>query len=120
MQNVDRNFVLLSAVYGVLGMLIGLYMASVESFKYSPVHSHLTLFGFVSMAVYGLAYRAGLAKNDRWAAAHFWVSAAGAIIFSGGEALAIGGVTIYVAAAGSLLVILASLQFLVAVYRAAA
>jgi len=42
-------------------------MASVESFKYSPVHSHLTLFGFVSMAIYGLAYRSGLAKTDGWA-----------------------------------------------------
>ena len=83
-------------------MALGIYMASIESFKYTPVHAHLTLFGFVSMAIYGLAYRAGLAKNDRWAVAHFWVSAAGAIIFAIGEAYALSGTTIVIAAMGSM------------------
>ena len=32
MEKVDRNFLVLSAVYGLLGMGIGLYMASVETF----------------------------------------------------------------------------------------
>lgn len=118
MKNVDRNFLGLSAIYGVLGMAIGLYMASIETFRLSPVHSHLTLFGFVSMAVYGLAYRTGLAKNDSWAAAHFWVSAVGAVIFAIGEGIAIYGGTIMIAVIGSLLVFLAALQFVVAVFRA--
>jgi lysylphosphatidylglycerol synthetase-like protein (DUF2156 family) len=118
MQKVDRNFLLLSAIYGFLGMLIGLYMAAVETFKYSPVHSHLTLFGFVSLAIYGLAYRAGLAKNDRFAVAHFWVSAAGAIIFPLGEGLALNGSGIAIAVFGSLLVILSAFQFIIAVFRA--
>lgn len=118
MQKVDRYFLALAAVYGVLGMAIGLYMASVETFKYSPVHSHLTLFGFVSLAIYGLAYRTGLAKNDGWAAAHFWVSAVGAVIFAVGEAIAIDGGTILIAVAGSLLVFLSAFQFVAAVLRA--
>jgi hypothetical protein len=118
MAKVDRNFLILSAVYGVLGMSIGLYMASIEVFRYSAVHSHLTLFGFVSMAIYGLAYRTGLAKNDRWAAAHFWVSAAGAIVFALGEAIALSHGTILIAVLGSGLVYLASLQFVVALWRA--
>jgi cbb3-type cytochrome oxidase subunit 1 len=118
MEKVGRNFLLLSAVYGVLGMGIGLYMASVETFKYSAVHSHLTLFGFVSLAIYGLAYRAGLAKNDRLATAHFWVSAVGAILFPIGEGIAISGGNIALAVVGSLLVILSGVQFVVAVYRA--
>ncbi|MGA2392374.1 MAG: hypothetical protein ABSH03_03365 [Candidatus Lustribacter sp.] len=117
MLNVDRNFLILSALYGALGMALGIYMASIESFKYTPVHAHLTLFGFVSMAIYGLAYRAGLAKNDRWAAAHFWVSAVGAIVFAIGEAYALSGTTIVIAAIGSMLVFLSSLQFVVAVVR---
>jgi hypothetical protein len=109
MEKVGRNFLLLSAIYGVLGMGIGLY---------SAVHSHLTLFGFVSLAIYGLTYSAGLAKNDRLAAAHFWVSALGAILFPIGEGLAIGGGSIALAVAGSLLVILSAVQFVVAIYRA--
>lgn len=117
MQNVARNFLATSAIYGVLGIAIGLYMASIESFKYSPVHSHLTLFGFVSLAIYGLAYQTGLAKNDKWAVAHFWVATAGAVIFAGGEALAINGTTILIAVGGSLLVFLAALQFVVALFR---
>ena len=118
MEKVDRNFLLLSAIYGVLGMAIGLYMASVETFKFSAVHSHLTLFGFVSLAIYGLAYRAGLAKKDGLAVARFWVSATGAILFPVGEALAISGSGIVLAVLGSLLVILSAVQFVVAVYRA--
>jgi hypothetical protein len=118
MEKVDRNFLALSAIYAVLGMGIGLYMASVESFKYSPVHSHLTLFGFVSMAIYGLAYRSGLAKTDGWARAHFWVAAVGAIVFSLGEGVAISGNTIAFAVVGSMLVILSALQFVVAIFRA--
>jgi hypothetical protein len=119
MKNVDRKFLGLAAIYGVLGMLIGIYMASVESFRLSPVHSHLTLFGFVSLAIYGLAYRTGLAKNDALAGAHFWVSAAGAIVFPLGEGLALTGNGIAVAVVGSLLVILSAVQFVVAIYRAA-
>lgn len=118
MERVDRYFLGLSAIYGVLGMAIGLYMASIETFKYSPVHSHLTLFGFVSLAIYGLAYRAGLAKNDAWAAVHFWVSAVGALVFPIGEGIAINGSTIMIAVVGSLLVFLSALQFVVAVFRA--
>lgn len=117
MKNVDRNFLIVSAIYGVLGMAIGLYMAAIESFKFSPVHSHLTLFGFMSLAIYGIAYKTGLAKNDQWAVAHFWVAAVGAIVFAGGEALAISGSTILIAVAGSLLVFLAALQFVVALVR---
>jgi len=120
MKNVDRNFLALSAIYGVLGMAIGLYMAAVETFKYSAVHSHLTLFGFVALAIYGLAYRTGLAKNDRWAGAHFWVSAVGAILFPFGEGIALSGGPIALAVIGSLLVILSALQFVVAVFRAGA
>jgi cbb3-type cytochrome oxidase subunit 1 len=118
MEKVGRNFLCLSAIYGVLGMAIGLYMASVETFKFSAVHSHLTLFGFVSLAIYGLAYQTGLAKNDRLASAHFWVSAAGAILFPIGEGLAINGNGIVLAVFGSLLVILSAVQFVVAVIRA--
>jgi hypothetical protein len=118
MEKVDRNFLVLSAVYGLLGMGIGLYMASVETFKFSAVHSHLTLVGFVSLAIYGLAYRTGLAKKDRWAVAHFWVSAAGALVFPLGEGLAINGNGIALAVVGSMLVILSALQFVVAAWRA--
>lgn len=118
MEKLDRNFLLISALYGVLGMTLGLYMAGVESFKYTPVHSHITLFGFMSMAIYGICYRTGLAKNDGWAVAHLWVSAVGAIVFGAGEALALSGTTIAVAVIGSLLVYLASLQFVVALWRA--
>jgi hypothetical protein len=75
------------------------------------------LFGFVAMAIYGLAYRAGLAKNDAWAGAHFWVSAVGAVLFPIGEWIALSQGSIVPAAIGSLLVLLSALQFVVAVFR---
>jgi len=109
---------MVGAVYGVIAMLLGLYMAAIENFKLVAVHAHLALFGFVAMAIYGIAYHIGLAKKDKLAELHFWVSAVGAALFAAGEGVAFYDGTHLIAAAGAALVFLAALQFAYAVYRA--
>jgi hypothetical protein len=118
MKNIDKYFMALAAILGVVGMAVGLYMAAIENFKFSAVHAHFLLFGWASLALFGLAYRAGLAKVDAWAKAHFWVSAVGAILFPIGEWQAIAGQGSALAAIGSLIVFLSMLQFVVAIFRA--
>jgi hypothetical protein len=62
----------MAVLYALLGIAIGLSMATREDFTNSPVHAHANLVGWVSLAVMGLAYRAcPELANNRWAKAQF-------------------------------------------------
>lgn len=118
MPAIDKYFMLLAAILGAIGMAFGLEMAATHVFKFAAVHAHTLLFGWATLALFALGYRAGFARNDGWAIAHFWVSAAGAVLFPIGEWMAIAGQGELLAVIGSLLLFLSMLQFLVALLRA--
>lgn len=68
------RFLRSAAVYAVLGLGLGIYMAASQQFSLRPVHAHALLGGWLSMAVMGLIYKAFPAMNDRFLApAHFWL-----------------------------------------------
>lgn len=46
----------IASVYFVLGIALGIYMGVKENFALRPVHAHLNLLGWVSMALFGLIY----------------------------------------------------------------
>lgn len=68
------RFLRIAAVYFVVAIVLGLYMGITERFTAVPVHAHLNLLGWVSMALFGLVYHAfpaaGQTKLARW---HFWI-----------------------------------------------
>ena len=70
----STRFLRIAAVYFVVAVAIGLYMGIVEQFTQVPVHAHLNLLGWVSMALFGLIYHAypaaGATALARW---HFWI-----------------------------------------------
>ncbi len=119
-MNVSRNFLLLAAVLGVIGMLYGIDMGIRENFAYAPVHAHINLVGWVSLAIFGLAYKAGLAKQDGWASIHFWIAAAGAIILPIGIYLSMANHMPLVVIIGSLLTLASVILFLINIWRAKA
>ncbi len=47
-----------AVVYLLVGVCYGLYMASSHQYQYAPVHAHLNLLGWASLALIGLIYRA--------------------------------------------------------------
>jgi hypothetical protein len=118
MKNIERQFIRWGGLLLVIGMLVGLYMAGMQNFKIGAVHAHLALFGGAVLIIYGLVYRAGLAKNDVWATAHLWVSVIGSFAFPIGEYLAITAGQHLLAGVASLLVLLSGLLFLFNVFRA--
>jgi cbb3-type cytochrome oxidase subunit 1 len=118
MWRTDRLFFGLGIVAALAGMLLGLHMAGSEDFTLSPVHAHVNLVGWVSMALFGLAYRAGIARNDRWARVHFWVAAAGTVVMPIGIAVFLLGGAHAGALIGSLLTLASMLLFGVNVVRA--
>ena len=118
MQRIDRAFFIVAVVLGLAGMVLGIQMGMAHDFQLVPVHTHINLVGWVSMALFGLGYRVGLAKSGRLAAVHFWVALAGAILLPVGIYYAITREQQAVVIVGSLLALGSLLLFLVNVLRA--
>lgn len=67
-------FLRLAVLYGIAGIGLGLYMSATNDFAWHPVHAHLNLLGWVTLALFGLYYRAHpAAAASRLAKAHFWL-----------------------------------------------
>jgi cbb3-type cytochrome oxidase subunit 1 len=64
----------IATVYFVIGVLLGLYMSITEKMTFSPVHTHVNLLGWASLALAGLVYAAfpGAAETTL-AKFHFWL-----------------------------------------------
>jgi drug/metabolite transporter superfamily protein YnfA len=78
----DLMFLFLAALCMIAGVFLGMWMGSQQDHTLGPVHAHLNLLGWVSLAIYGLAYRAWPELADsRLAAAHFVLAAPTAVAF---------------------------------------
>lgn len=90
------RFIKIAVLYLVLGVSLGLYMGMTTKFTLTPVHAHLNLLGWASLALCGLVYHAyPAAAETRLARIHFWVHNLGlpplllslALMLSGNAAL---------------------------------
>lgn len=90
MKRIDVYFLLLAALLLLSGVVLGIKMGAAEDFTLTPVHAHLNLAGWASLALFGLVYRAypQLAER-RLALFHFVLSATGAILLPIGIGLAV-------------------------------
>lgn len=85
MRNIDVYFLTLASLCLVLSVSLGLGMGFAQDFSLSHLHSHLNLVGWVSMALFGLTYRAYPALAEgRLAKAHLLLSAPSGIMFPAG------------------------------------
>ena len=68
------RFLRIAVVYFVVAISLGLYMGITSNFTQAPVHAHLNLVGWVSMALFGLIYHAHpVAGETKLATWHFWI-----------------------------------------------
>lgn len=87
-----NRFLKLAALYLVLGVTLGLAMGMSQKFTLAPVHAHLGLLGWVSMALAGLIYlHHPAAAQTKLAAAHFWLHNLALPPFMAGLALVLMG-----------------------------
>lgn len=64
----------LSVVYLIVGIAIGIAMGASHDFTLRPVHAHLNLLGWTTLALAGLIYSAyPQAAASRLAKVHFWL-----------------------------------------------
>jgi len=90
MKRIDIYFLLLATVILLAGASLGIKMGMTEDFQLTPVHAHLNLAGWASLALFGLVYRAypQLAQRSL-ATVHFILSGTGAVLLPIGIGLAI-------------------------------
>lgn len=90
MKRVDIYFLLLATVLLVCGAVLGIVMGAREDFQLSPVHAHLNLAGWASLALFGLTYRCypSLASTTL-ARYHFITSATASVLLPLGIGLAV-------------------------------
>jgi len=82
-----HRLIWIASLYLVLGATLGLYMGATENFTLAPVHAHILLAGWLSLAMAGVVYRLYPAASDtRLANAHFWLHNLGLPIFMVGLA----------------------------------
>lgn len=118
MHSIDRAFFTLAVLLGLAGMLLGIQMGMAHDFRLVPVHTHINLVGWVSLALFGIGYRVGLAKGGGLAVLHFWIALVGAILLPVGIYLAVTQEQQAVVIIGSLFTLASMVLFLVNVLRA--
>lgn len=91
MPRLPLLFVTTAAACLVLGTGMGIAMGMAHDFQLAPVHAHLNLLGWTSLALMGLTYRAwpALAAPRGMAVAQYLLSAGAALAFPCGIYLSI-------------------------------
>lgn len=114
MKHIDTLYIMIGALYLVIGMLLGIAMGVRQDMQFAPVHAHINLVGFSAHCVFGLVYKAWpKLKTSALAVAQFWLFVAGSPLFMVGIAVAIRTGSVTLAIVGSVLVFLGALLFLV-------
>jgi len=86
------NFIRLAVVYLIVGVLLGIYMASSHSFDQRDTHAHANLLGWASLAISGIIYHLfPKLANHLLAKVHFWLHNLGLPVTLVGIALIYGG-----------------------------
>lgn len=120
MKNVDLKFLLLAAVMLTCGVGLGIRMGIVHDFSLAPVHAHINLVGWASLALFGIVYRLyPQMAQSRLAGLHFILAAPAAVMFPIGIALSILAERPLVAIVASLLWFIGVLVFLANLIRQA-
>jgi cbb3-type cytochrome oxidase subunit 1 len=117
-MDIARYFVATGAVLGGLGMVMGIAMGVSEDFTLSPAHAHLNLVGWVSLVLFGLAYRVELAKTGSLATVHYWMASLGAIVLPLGIYVSMVRNQPAIAIIGAILSLASMVIFIVNVWRA--
>lgn len=118
MKRVDVYFLLLACILLICGATLGIVMGAREDFQLVPVHAHLNLAGWASLALFGLTYRAyPEIAATRLALWHFVVSGIASVLLPIGIGLAVLRNSPGLAIAASILWLIGVLMFLVQLLR---
>jgi hypothetical protein len=90
MKRLDLVFLLSASASLLVGVSLGISMGIRQDFALAPVHAHLNLLGWASLALFGLTYRAYPELNQRrLAKVHALLAVPAAVLLPAGIGLAI-------------------------------
>ena len=115
-----QRWVLLALLYFVFAVALGVGMAASHDFRLRPIHVHLNLLGWVSLALTGWVYtQFPRAATNRAATLHFWLYNLALPVMMGGLAALLLGTPAAepVVAISSVLVFASVVLFVVNVIR---
>jgi hypothetical protein len=88
----SARFIKVAAVYLVVGVTMGIVMGIAHEFVLAPVHAHINLLGWATLAIIGVIYHAYPAAGEtRLAAVHFWIHNTALPVFMVGLGFALTG-----------------------------
>jgi cbb3-type cytochrome oxidase subunit 1 len=117
---VGKAYLKIAVVYFTIGVLAGLIMGIIHDFRFSSVHAHVNLLGWVSMALFGIIYHLyPNAANSKLAKTQFWLHNIGVPVMLGGIALQILGLSAALPPTiiGSIVVVIGVILFTINVFK---
>jgi cbb3-type cytochrome oxidase subunit 1 len=87
-----QRLIKIAVVYLFVGTVFGMYMGITQRFVLVPVHAHLALLGWATLALAGIIYQLyPAASTTRLARIHFWLHNIGLPVFMLALALLLSG-----------------------------
>ena len=79
-MNISRNFLLIGAIYLLIGLILGMYMGAKGDYSLSLLHAHANLLGFALTAIFALVYKLFPMMSDSgMGRLHFWLHSIGTL-----------------------------------------
>jgi hypothetical protein len=117
----EKTFLKIASVYFTVGVLVGLVMGIIHDFRFTSVHAHINLLGWVSMAISGLIYHFyPQAAKTKLAKAHFWLHNIGLPAMMIGIAVQMltgSGIALIVTIVGSMGLVIGVILFTINLFR---
>ena len=118
MPRVSRAFFTLAVLCGLSGMLLGMHMGASQDFTMHPVHAHINLVGWATLALMGGYYALDRAAVGKLSWINFVFSGLGAVVLPVGIFLVASGHTApgeMAAMLGGMLALIGMITFLLSV-----
>src|SRR5580698_1654852 len=118
MKAIDSAYVVIGALWLLIGLVLGIIMGASHDFQFMPLHAHINLVGFACHAIFGLVYRQWPAmKASRLASLQFWIFVLATPITLIGLYFTLSGGPELPTIVGSLGVLLGAILFFVVIWR---
>jgi cbb3-type cytochrome oxidase subunit 1 len=114
-----NRFIHTAVAFFVVGVALGIYMGARADFRFTHVHVHINLLGWVALGLAGLMYHVfPQLQRSALAHAHYWLHTVGLVVFMAGFAWGTlrGSFALAPVAGGSSLVALGVLLFAINVF----
>ncbi|HEY9581517.1 MAG TPA: hypothetical protein VIR13_00995 [Savagea sp.] len=83
-QTWSIRLIRISAIFGLIGAVLGSHMAGSGSYGFRPIHAHILLVGWLSVFAWGAFYRIFKVRASKLISAHGWTGIIGSIGLTAG------------------------------------